>query len=116
MNVMPIRYCADVAAATRFYRAVGLEVGSRSRPGAWVELPAASGVLAIHEADADVAAGSCELAFEADEPLEAIRDRLRAAGFDPGPILDEGFGRSMRVRDPDGVWVQINMFDRELYT
>jgi hypothetical protein len=93
MNVMPIRYCADVAAATRFYRAVGLEVGSRSRPGAWVELPAASGVLAIHEADADV-----------------------AAGFDPGPILDEGFGRSMRVRDPEGVWVQINMFDRELYT
>ena len=54
--------------------------------------------------------------FEADEPLEAITDRLRAAGFDPGPILDEGFGRSMRVRDPDGVWVQINMFDRELYT
>ena len=26
MNVMPIRYCADVAAATRFYRAIGLEV------------------------------------------------------------------------------------------
>jgi hypothetical protein len=34
MSVMPIRYCADVAAATRFYRAIGLEVGSRSRPGA----------------------------------------------------------------------------------
>jgi hypothetical protein len=41
---------------------------------------------------------------------------LRSAGFDPGPIIDEGFGRSMRVRDPDGVWVQINLFDRELYT
>jgi hypothetical protein len=40
-----------------------------------------------------------------EEPLEAITDRLRSAGFDPGPIMDEGFGRSMRVRDPDGVWV-----------
>lgn len=116
MRVMPIRYCADVDAAMRFYRAIGLEVGSKSRPGGWVELPAASGVLALHEADGNSAVGSCELAFEADEPLEAITDRLRSAGFDPGPIIDEGFGRSMRVRDPDGVWVQINMFDRELYT
>ena len=42
--------------------------------------------------------------------------RLRSAGFDPGPIVDENFGRSVRVRDPDRVWVQINQYDRELYT
>jgi hypothetical protein len=40
MRVVPIRYSADVAAATRFYEALGLRVGSVSRPGAWVELPA----------------------------------------------------------------------------
>jgi catechol 2,3-dioxygenase-like lactoylglutathione lyase family enzyme len=115
MRIMPIRYCSDVEAATRFYTAIGLEVGSRSRPGGWVELPAASGMLAVHRADG-VAEGTCELAFEADEPLEAITTRLRSAGFVPEPIVDESFGRSVRVRDPEGVWVQINQYDRELYT
>ncbi|MQA07835.1 MAG: VOC family protein [Pseudonocardiaceae bacterium] len=114
MRIVPIRYCSDVAEAKRFYRALGLEDGSISRPGSWAELPAASGMLAVHEGDDD--AGVCELAFEADEPLEAIMARLRAAGFTPEPITDQNFGRSMRVRDPDGVWVQINQLDRELYT
>lgn len=115
MKVVPIRYCSDVAAATRFYRAIGLDLGSTSRPGVWVELPAASGMLAIHGASGDEV-GTCELAFEADEPLEAIAARLRSAGFEPEPIMDENFGWSVRVRDPDGVWVQINLHDRELYT
>jgi catechol 2,3-dioxygenase-like lactoylglutathione lyase family enzyme len=115
MRVVPIRYSADVATATRFYQTLGLEVGARSRPGTWVELPAASGMLAIHRAEADDA-GRCELAFETDEPLAEVAGRLRRAGFQPGPVIDENFGRSLRVCDPDGVWVQINQHDRELYT
>lgn len=115
MKVVPIRYSADVAASVRFYRALGLDLGSVSRPGAWTELPAASGMLAVHEARG-AAAGTCELAFEADEPLESITSRLRAAGFEPEPIVDENFGHSVRVCDPDDVWVQINAHDRELYT
>jgi len=112
---MPIRYSADVDAAVRFYQALGLDIGSMSRPGAWVELPAASGMLAIHKAvGAEV--GTCELAFEADEPLDDIVLRLRDAGFEPQPIVDENFGWSVRVCDPDGVWVQINANDRDLYT
>jgi catechol 2,3-dioxygenase-like lactoylglutathione lyase family enzyme len=112
---MPIRYSADVAAMTRFYRVLGLRPGPVSRPGGWLELPAEGGTLAIHRAAGDDV-GRCELAFEADEPLEDVAARLRAAGFEPGPVLDEGFGESLRVRDPDGVWVQINHYDRELYT
>ncbi len=115
MRVLPIRYCADMAASTRFYRALGLELGAATRPGSWVELPAAAGVLALHRADGPDA-GRCELAFEADEPLEAVADRLRSAGFGPEPIVDESFGRSLRVRDPDGAWVQVNENDRTLYT
>jgi hypothetical protein len=115
MRVVPIRYSADVAALVRFYRALGLEAGPASRPGGWVELPAASGMLAVHEAEA-ADAGGCELAFEADGPLEAVADRLRAAGFEPEPIVDENFGRSFGVPDPDGVRVQVNEYDRELYT
>jgi hypothetical protein len=115
MRVVPIRYSADVGAAVRFYHALGLDVGPVSRPGAWAELPAASGMLAVHEADG-TAVGTCELAFEADEPLETIAERLRAAGFEPDAIVDENYGRSVRVRDPDGVWVQVNENDRDLYT
>ena len=115
MRVLPIRYCADMAASTRFYRALGLELGDVTRPGSWVELPAAAGVLALHRADGPDA-GRCELAFEADEPLEAVADRLRSAGFAPEPIVDESYGRSLRVRDPDGAWVQVNDHDRSLST
>ncbi|QFU89371.1 VOC family protein [Amycolatopsis sp. YIM 10] len=115
MRVMPIRYSEDVAAMTRFYEVLGLRIGPVSRPGGWVELPADGGTLAIHRGAAEDA-GGCELAFEASEPLEDVAARLRAAGFEPGPVIDENFGHSLRVRDPDGVWVQINLYDRELYT
>lgn len=115
MRVMPIRYSSDVVAMTRFYQALGLQVGSVSRPGAWIELPADGGMLAIHRASGEDV-GRCELAFEVNEPLDDIAARLRAAGFQPGPLIDEGFGHSLRVQDPDGVWVQINLYDRELYT
>ncbi len=114
MRLLPIRYCADVAESTRFYRALGLDLGAATRPGSWVELPAAAGLLALHQAG--TGAGQCELAFEADEPLEAVVARLVAAGYPAEPILDESFGRSVRVRDPDGVVVQVNENDRSLYT
>jgi catechol 2,3-dioxygenase-like lactoylglutathione lyase family enzyme len=114
MRVLPIRYCADVEASTRFYRALGLELGAATRPGSWVELPAAAGILALHRSAED--AGDCELAFEADEPLEAVVARLADAGYPAEPIVDESFGRSLRVRDPDGVYVQVNENDRTLYT
>lgn len=42
MKVMPIRYSADVEAMTRFYEALGLGTGPVSRPGGWVEMPAAA--------------------------------------------------------------------------
>lgn len=115
MRVVPIRYTANVAEVTRFYRALGLDAGAVSRPGAWVELPAAAGMLAVHRADPGDA-GRCELAFETDEPLTDVADRLRAAGFAPGPVVDESHGHSLSVLDPDGVRVQINRNDRELYT
>jgi catechol 2,3-dioxygenase-like lactoylglutathione lyase family enzyme len=115
MRVMPIRYASDVDASVRFYRALGLDLQAVSRPGGWAELTGRAGVLAVH-AGSDGNAGSCELAFEADEPLEAVVGRLRAAGFACEDIVDENFGRSVRAADPDGAWVQVNEQDRELYT
>jgi len=115
MKVMPIRYSVDVDAAVRFYSALGLRVGSESRSRQWAELSADAGMMAIHFAEADEA-GECELAFETEEPLEKVVARLTGAGFAPLAIVDENFGRSVRVQDPDGAWVQINEHDRDLYT
>jgi catechol 2,3-dioxygenase-like lactoylglutathione lyase family enzyme len=115
MKVMPIRYTADVDAALRFYEALGLRAGSESRSRQWAELSANAGMLALHLVEGD-GVGECELAFESEEPLEKVVARLAEAGFAPQSIVDEGFGRSVRVQDPDRAWVQINEHDRELYT
>lgn len=118
MKVMPICYVADMAASARFYAALGLVPGDSSRPGDWAELNAAGGTLALHSARTaeQNIPGRVELSFETAEPLEVLAGRLAAAGFAPEAIVDENFGRSLRVTDPDGVLVQVNEQDRDLYT
>jgi len=113
MKVMPIRYVRDVEAAARFYAALGLTVTTRQRGGGWLELTGSGGILALHEA---AEGGTAELALLADEPLEDVVRQLRAAGFEPGPILDEAYGRSLRLTDPDGVELLVNEHDTSLYT
>lgn len=113
MKVMPIRYVRDVDAATRFYRVLGLEPSVRQRGGGWVELEAAAGMRALHHSERGSGA---EVSFLATEPLEDVVRRLVDAEFVPDGIVDENFGRSVRVVDPDGATVQINEHDEELYT
>jgi len=119
IRLSPIHYVSDVALFTRFYEALGLLPEVASRTGNWVELTARSGTLALHSFQTDdgpLAASKVELSFEAELPLEEISNHLHEAGFDPGVIVDESFGRSLQLRDPDGTRLQINENDRELYT
>jgi catechol 2,3-dioxygenase-like lactoylglutathione lyase family enzyme len=120
VRVRPIHFVPDVAEAVRFYQALGLRPDARSRSGHWVELAAAGGELGLH--DAAIAAdgrgrSGIALNFVADEPLEAVERRLREAGFPPdGTIVDQEWGRSLLVPGPDGMLIQIDEQDRELYT
>jgi catechol 2,3-dioxygenase-like lactoylglutathione lyase family enzyme len=120
MKVRPIHFVPDVSEALRFYEALGLEAEARSRPGHWIELKASGGELGLHDgAIAADGAGRAGLAvnFVAEESLEEVERRLRAAGFPPeGTIVDQEWGRSLLVRAPDGTVVQIDEQDRELYT
>ena len=50
MKVRPIHFVPDVAAAVRFYEALGLTADVRSRSGHWVELSASGGELCLHDA------------------------------------------------------------------
>jgi hypothetical protein len=120
MRVRPIHFVPNLVEATRFYRAIGLEPDVQSRSGHWIELSAAGGELGLH--DAAVAADGegrqgLALNFVAEEPLEAVEQRLQAAGFPPdGTIVDHEWGRALQVQAPDGTVVQIDERDLELYT
>jgi hypothetical protein len=97
----------------RFYQVRGLEVQARARTGHWIE-------LALHDtttaADGQGREGML-VNFIAEEPLEAMERRLRAAGFPPqGTVVDQEWGRSLFVRAPDGTVIQIDEHDPELYT
>lgn len=49
-----------------------------------------------------------ELVFYSDE-LEALRERLVAAGYAPGPVVLQPWGdRDFRITDPDGYYVRIS--------
>ena len=120
MRVRPIHFVPDLAEAVRFYEALGLHSRTRSRSGHWIELSAAGGEVGLHDsaiaADGQGRAGIA-LNFVADEPLEVVERRLRAAGFPPeGTIVDQEWGRSLLVSAPDRTLIQIDEQDRGLYT
>jgi catechol 2,3-dioxygenase-like lactoylglutathione lyase family enzyme len=120
MRVMAIRYVRDVESARRFYQALGLTLEFASRrprrggSSVWTELGGSGGAnLALHQWDEDRA--DVQLTFQADEPLEQVVDRLRQAGYEPATeIVDEAFGRSFGIRDPEGLLIYINENDYDL--
>lgn len=118
MKVFPVRFTADVPAQQHFLEALGLAPRVGSDNGGWVDLAADGGLVGLHAvATADQAhvPGDTGFSFEADEPLEAVADRLHSAGFPDAHIIDESFGRSLRVTDPEGFPVQVNEAMRDLH-
>ena len=119
MTLMPIVYVTDMAASTAFYAALGGELSLSSRSDSWNELKLGGAILALHAAERLPEDRACglELAFNSAEPLETLADRLRTSGVPLyRDITDEAFGRSLLVQDPDGLLIQINEHDADLYT
>jgi catechol 2,3-dioxygenase-like lactoylglutathione lyase family enzyme len=121
MRVMAIRYVHDVETARRFYQALGLTLEFASRrprsggESVWTELAGSGGAnLALHQWD-DERDDGVQLTFQADEPLERVVDRLHQGGYELATdIVDEAFGRSFTIRDPEGLLIQINENDYDL--
>ena len=119
MILMPIVYVSDMQTSVTFYERLGFAVDQRSRSGIWTELSAGDAILALHahETLPPAQPERVELSFVAEEPLEQLAERLRASEVElVRGITDENFGRSLVIRDPDGLALQINEHDRELYT
>lgn len=119
LALMPVVYVRQIAFVLPFYHALGFHFAAGDRAGEWVELRLGSAILMLHRSEhpSSEAPRSIELSFVSAEPLESVLARLAAAGFPTEqPIIDESFGRYVKVPAPDGLMLQINEHDRSLYT
>jgi catechol 2,3-dioxygenase-like lactoylglutathione lyase family enzyme len=113
---MAIIYVTDMERSLAWYRTLLPEAELVSTSPYWSELSFGPASVALHVA-AEVAPGT-QLGFglEADKPLEDIRSALTARDVEVSKdIGDEPFGRSMVIRDPDGLAIQINEHDPAKY-
>ena len=114
LKLQPIVHVEDLAAAIRFYEALGATFVTGSRDGDWAQLAlggAEIGLLA-HPANPEQHEGKVELSFETDEPLDALQTRLEAAGVKIARgAADEAFGAQLQLTAPDGLLVKINRLD-----
>ncbi|MEV0283645.1 VOC family protein [Kribbella sp. NPDC050820] len=114
LTVLPIRYVADVETSRRFYEGLGLRYRADVSVPVWAHLDVAAGAVGIHDAAVSKGKpiGTVELGFATDEKLEDVAARLTDRGYEH-ILVDEDFGRSIRVTDPDGVTIQIQEIDPE---
>lgn len=114
MKLMPIVYVTDMQRSVAFYRAFCDKL--RSQSAMWTEFELGDARFALHFVDVMPKESRVELAFVATEPLEQVVTHLATHGITLERLLtDEAFGRSILVRDPDGLPVQINEHDPEFY-
>lgn len=115
LTLMPIVYVRSMANALRFYQVLGLTI--RHEGDTWSELSLGDAVLALHRGDPKTSGASpMGLAFVSHGPLESLTERLRQSGIDqPLEMVDEAYGRSVRMQDPDGLPIQINEHDPDLH-
>ena len=103
MKLQPILYVTDMDAATAWYSQL-LRTDPTVRGSHWTSFDVAGGYLALHQTDQLDSGGPVELSLVCDGALEDVVERV---GF-TGPIIDEAFGRSIRLVDPTGIAVQVN--------
>lgn len=108
MRLQPIVYTTDLEAAVDWYGRV-LGTAPNYRSAVWTTFGVGSGSLAIHRVDAAPEGSKVALSLIATEPLEEVLARVEP--FDvvvERGIQDETFGRSIVLRDPDGLAIQVN--------
>lgn len=115
--LQPIVHVADAPGTVRLLEALGGEVVQGSRSGDWVqvEIGGAQVGLLAHPPAVELGEGVVELAFGSRTPLAEVESRALEQGVAvAAPSGDEGFGRQLRLRSPDGLVVTINEIDAEL--
>lgn len=108
-SVQPIWVTPDPAAASALLGELGLQPRLHADSGNWHDFTAEDGLAAVHAGRAtDVVLG-----FEYAHQFEPLVRPLTEAGVDP-QIIDESYGRSLQVLDPDGderLWINERQSD-----
>lgn len=116
LQLMLIRYVTHPTQLATFYEALGLNITRRGRSENWFELSFGDAVFALHAASAETNHPAVELSFVSTEPLEVVVERCKEHGLAIDDfIVDEAFGRSLIITDPEGLTLQINEHDPSLY-
>ena len=118
LTLQPMVHVADMNPAVRFYEALGAVVEHGSRDGDFVMLSIAGQRLSLlaHPPNRDQNEGQVELNFDTSTDLVEVERDLAASGVEIAqPVTDEGFGRQLQVRAPDGLLVKINQLEPDLY-
>jgi hypothetical protein len=110
MNLQPIVYVTDMERSVRWYSAL-LQIDPDVEGSHWTSFRVGGSHLALHLTDDVRASGNVELSLVATEPLESLAARFEVVGG----IVDEAFGRSVMTGDPDGLQIQVNEHDPDLY-
>jgi hypothetical protein len=117
LMLQPLVHVDDLAGTVTLLEALGGRIGQGSRDGDWVQVSiggAEIGLLA-HPPNPEQGDDQVELNFESRTPLEHVERRARDAGVTVArPTNDEGFGRQLQLRTPDGLLVKLNEIDAEL--
>ena len=117
MKLVPIVYVTDMDRSLAWYRTLLPEAEPVSTSPYWSELSLGdTASLALHGTERIEPGNQVELSLAAAGPLEQLVADLGAAGIAPHRgIADEAFGRSVLFADPDGLVIQVNEHDAELY-
>ena len=118
LTPLTILYVRDVAQALPFYQALGFEIALRERTGDYVQLRIGDAILGLHKANVSSSRkiGGIHFSLITHEKLENLLERLNAAGFSTShPIIDESFGRSVQLEAPEGLLIQVNQDEIDLY-
>lgn len=109
MKILAIRFTHNTAACRKYYSVLGLDTSGSNEGDPWQELGTEGGIFALHAVEKGMGEKPpFELSMESTEPLEDIQKRLHKAGYEPGRITHEDFGRALHIIDPEGFQIQVN--------
>lgn len=114
--VRPLRFTDHLEEMREFLVLLGLSPRVSSENGGWTDLVGAAGMTALHAASASMSAvsGQTDLGFEVDD-IDRLRRVLHAAGMDDVEVVDEAWGRVLRLTTPAGVSTWVDDFARDDY-
>lgn len=116
MRPVPIVYVTHMETSLGWYRRAVPDAELVSTSPYWSELRSGGSSFALHIAESVTPGTQVGLAFTAQRRLEDIVADWTAGGISPTrDIADEAFGRSVVITDPDGLTIQVNEHQTDLY-